>query len=114
MRYNLKEAFAMATTVNMKNTQTGMFKKGFVGYSWTYLFFGCFVPLVRGELSIFLIHFVITFFTFGIWQIVFSFMYNKSYTTRLMDQGYKFADRDEVNANAAFKLGVDLKSHLGS
>ena len=32
----------------MKNETNGLMKKGFIGFSWTYLFFGGLVPLFRG------------------------------------------------------------------
>jgi hypothetical protein len=42
----------MAKKVNMISLATGMMKQGFYGFSWTYLFFGFFVPLFRGELGV--------------------------------------------------------------
>ena len=42
----------MATKINIKHTQSGMVKTGFYGYSWTYLIFGWFAPLFRGELGV--------------------------------------------------------------
>ena len=96
----------MAKRVALINPQTGVMKSGFYGFSWTFLFFGWFVPLFRGELMIALLHFIITLITFGFWQIIFAFLYNKQYTTRLLEKGYVLNDSDEVNMDARRKLGI--------
>ena len=49
----------MAITVPIKHTQSGIMKTGFYGFNWTYLFFGWFVPLFRGELFIGALAFVV-------------------------------------------------------
>lgn len=98
----------MAKTVMMKNQQSGVIKKGFYGFSWTYLLFGWFVPLFRGELGIAVLHFFLGILSCGIAQLIFCFLYNKQYTQRLLEKGYRFADRPEVNSAAAVSLSVDL------
>lgn len=102
----------MAQVVMMKNDRTGLVKKGFVGFSWTYLFFGFWVPLIRGELVVAALHLLFTMFTFGLWQLIVAFLYNKQYTSRLIEGGYRFADTEALNRLAAEKIGVDLNSHL--
>ncbi len=101
----------MATVVMMKNPSTGLIKKGFFGYSWTYLLFGFWVPLIRGELGVAALHLVFSFVTFGLWQFVVSFLYNKQYTSRLISQGYRLADTPSLNTLAAGKIGIDLSAH---
>jgi len=96
----------MAKKVALIHPQTGLMKSGFYGFSWTFLFFGWFVPLFRGELLIALMHFVITILTAFLWQIIFAFLYNKQYTTRLLEKGYVLNDTDEVNEEARQKLGI--------
>ena len=96
----------MAKKVALIHPQTGLLKSGFYGFSWTFLFFGWFVPLFRGELLIALLHFTITVITIGLWQIIFAFLYNKQYTTRLLEKGYVLNDTEEVNEEARQKLGI--------
>lgn len=96
----------MAKKVALIHSQTGLMKSGFYGFSWTFLFFGWFVPLFRGELMIALLHFTITVITIGLWQIIFAFLYNKQYTTRLLEKGYVLNDSAEVNEEARQKLGI--------
>ena len=98
----------MAKKVALIHPQTGLIKSGFYGFSWTFLFFGWFVPLFRGELLIALMHFVITVITFGIWQIIFAFLFNKQYTSRLLEKGYVLNDTEEVNEEARQKLGIAI------
>ncbi|MDI2090946.1 hypothetical protein [Commensalibacter oyaizuii] len=97
----------MAQAVRIKNKTSGMIKNGYVGYSWTYLFFGWFVPLFRGEIGIAILHFIVSFLTCGLWQIIFSFLYNKQYMTRMLGQeGWELADSEELNALARQKLKI--------
>ena len=96
----------MAKRVALIHPQTGLMKSGFYGFSWTFLFFGWFVPLFRGELMIALLHFTITVITIGLWQIIFAFLYNKQYTTRLLEKRYVLNDTEEVNEEARQKLGI--------
>jgi hypothetical protein len=100
-----------AKRVSMKNPTTGQIKSGFYGFSWTYFFFGWWVPLLRGELGVAALHLLFSIFTLGIWQIIVSFMYNRQYTSRLIEAGYRFFDKPEINQDAAAYIGVDLDVH---
>ena len=102
----------MAHAISMRNPSNGLIRNGFIGFSWTYLFFGFLVPLFRGELLIAVLHALCTAITAGIWQFVFCFFYNKQYTTRMIEQGFKFADSPYLNEKAARAIGVDLSGHL--
>ncbi len=64
------------------------------GFSWTTLFFGVFVPLVRGDGKWFLIMLVANLCTFGMASIVFSFIYNKIYINDLLEKGYVFQENN--------------------
>ena len=96
----------MAKKVTLKNPSTGLMKQGFYGYSWTYLFFGFFVPLFRGELVVGALHLLFTLFTGGLWQLIVSFLYNNQYMTRMLEKGYVLNDKEEVMAAARMKLGI--------
>ena len=96
----------MAKKVALINPKTGIMKTGFYGFSWTFLFFGWFVPLFRGELLIALLHFAITILTVFLWQFIFAFLYNKQYTIRLLEKGYVLNDSVEVNEEARRILGI--------
>ena len=96
----------MAKKVNMISPTSGMMKQGFYGYSWTYLFFGFFVPLFRGELGVAALHLLFSMFTFGIWQIIVSFLYNKQYMTRMLEKGYVLKDEESIMNDARMKLGI--------
>ncbi|MCO5415017.1 MULTISPECIES: hypothetical protein [Ralstonia] len=97
----------MATAVMMKHPASGMIKKGYFGFSWTYLFFGWWVPLFRGELGVAALHLLFTIFTFGFWQLIVAFLYNKQYMTRMLtEKNYVLADTEPVNTMAKLKLGI--------
>jgi hypothetical protein len=96
----------MATKIIIQHPSNGLTKNGYFGYSWTYLFFGWFVPLFRGELGVAALHLLFSAFTFGIWQIVMSFLYNKQYMTRMLEKGYVLKDSEERMGQARIALGV--------
>ncbi|RKP52075.1 hypothetical protein [Trinickia fusca] len=99
----------MATAVLIKHPGSGMMKKGYFGFSWTYLFFGWWVPLFRGEVSIAALHLLLTVFTLSLWQFIMAFLYNKQYMTRmLVDKGFVLADSNAKNTEARIKLGIAL------
>lgn len=100
-----------AKRVMMKNMSTGQIKTGFYGFSWTYLFFGWFVPLFRGELGVAALHLLFTLVTFGLWQLIVCFLYNRQYTQRLIAAGFRIVDENSVAMIAAEKLGLDLAIH---
>ena len=72
-------------TLKNENGVTKQVKKGF---SWTMLFFGVFVPLIRGDIKWFAISLVAAFVTVGISWLVFPFIYNKLYLNDLLNKGY--------------------------
>jgi hypothetical protein len=96
----------MATQVIIQHPLNGLTKKGYFGYSWTTLFFGWFVPLFRGELGVAALHFLFTLITFGLWQLIVSFIYNRQYMTRMLEKGYQLKDTEAVMAEARMKLGI--------
>jgi hypothetical protein len=98
----------MAQPIAIKHPPSGLVKQGYYGFSWTYLFYGFFVPLFRGEPVIALLHLIFSVLTAGLWQLIVSFLYNKQYMTRMLTAGWVLADSEAKNAIAASKLGVVL------
>ncbi|MSQ81108.1 MAG: hypothetical protein EXR41_05330 [Candidatus Methylopumilus sp.] len=98
----------MATAVIIKHPSSGMIKIGYYGFSWSYLIFGWFVPLYRGELGVAALHMLFSIITLGLWQIIVAFLYNKQYMTRMFITGWVLADSENNNEMAAARLGVIL------
>ncbi len=96
----------MAKLVLIKHPASGLIKNGRFGFSWTYFFFGAFVPAIRGELGVAVLHFVLSIITFGFWQLIVAFLYNKQYMTRMLEKGYVLADSADTNAKARVALGI--------
>ena len=96
----------MATKILIKHKESGMMETGKYGFSWTYFFFGFFVPLFRGEIGVGALHFLFAFVTLGLWQLIVSFLYNKQYMTRMMTNGWELAGTEEENQKARAALGM--------
>lgn len=104
----------MADVILLKHAQSGIVKKGYVGFSWTTLFFGLFPALFRADFATFIGGFVIwiilAVFSYGILaiiaSIVWAFVYNSYYTKKLLERGYEFADSPDRIAYARQRLGV--------
>ena len=92
--------------INVKHNESGILKNCFVGYSWTYFFFGFFVPIFRGEISIGVFHLIFSLVTFGIFQLIMPFLYNKQYSTRLLNNSWSLNDSEENNSIARQKIGI--------
>jgi hypothetical protein len=96
----------MAKEIKILHKDSGMMKNGLYGFSWTYFFFGFFVPLFRGELGVGALHLLFTCVTFGIWQFIACFIYNKQYMTRMLTSGWELAGTEEENKEAQLVLGI--------
>ena len=92
--------------VLIKHTQSSIVKKGYVGFCWTYLLFGWIVPVFRGEIGIGALHLLFTLITFGIFQIIMPFLYNKQFMVRHLTNGYELSDEKSVNLMAKQRLGI--------
>jgi hypothetical protein len=90
----------------LKHKDSGIRKTARLGWSWTYYYFGFLVPIFRGEITIAVLHLVITIFTLGLFQIIWSFLYNKQHMTRLLTSGWILSDSLEVEEFAKRKLGI--------
>lgn len=76
--------------VLLVNNYTGEQKHVKKGFSWTMLFFGVFVPLLRGDWKWFLITAIAAVLTYGVSWVVFPFFYNKLYINDLLKKGYSY------------------------
>jgi|TARA_B110000881_G_scaffold186192_1_gene174811 hypothetical protein len=100
----------MAIEIPIKHNESGLLKTGVHGFSWTYLFFGFFVPLFRGETQTAFIHLILQVITGGIWQIYCCFVYNKNYMTRMLTSGWELDGSEDQNRIAATELGIAYES----
>ena len=101
----------MASKINIRHKEGGIIKTGFYGFSWTYLFFGFFVPLFRGELGVGALHLLFTLVTGGLWQLIVCFLYNKQYMTRMLTRGWILDGSDSEKTMASSALGVAIPSN---
>ena len=92
--------------INLKHTNSGLNKPGYVGYCWTYFFFSFFVPIFRGEILIGILHLIFSVVTFGLFQLVIPFLYNKQFTSRMLTSGWELSDTEEDMQVARLKLGI--------
>lgn len=104
----------MAKAVRLVHKDSGIIRQGYFGFSWTTLFFGTIPALFRGDFLTFIGSFLVYALTgictagFGILiaQIAWAFLYNGYHTRRLLERGYRLADRQDVMAAAYAKLNV--------
>tara|TARA_B100001063_G_scaffold61411_1_gene55632 strand:- start:73 stop:447 length:375 start_codon:yes stop_codon:yes gene_type:complete len=92
--------------INLKHTNSSLNKPGYVGYCWTYFFFSFFVPIFRGEILIGVLHLIFSVVTFGLFQLVIPFLYNKQFTSRMLTSGWELSDTEENMQVARLKLGM--------
>lgn len=96
----------MQKNVRLIHSNSGLVKDGYVGYSWTYLVFGWFVPMFRGELAIGVVHFVFTLISAGLSQLFFPFIYNRQYMTRMLTSGWQLDSSDSNYELAKRRLNI--------
>lgn len=97
----------MADKVLMKNAH-GVIKKAYIGFSWTSLFFGFFVPMFRGDWIgagiCFAIALLVGIFTLGLGSVVFfivwAWIYNAQHMRRLIKRGFEPTGSPELIAMA--------------
>lgn len=70
----------------------GLIKKAKIGFSWTTLFFGFFVPLIRGGAKWAVVMLLADCASIFLANIILSFFYNGFYLRDLLEKGYTAAD----------------------
>lgn len=86
----------MASEIALTHS-SGLRRKAYVGWSWTSFFFGGFPALFRGDFFGFFVWFVValvlSILTYGIGGLIFwlvwSAIYNRWHTRRLIERGYQ-------------------------
>ena len=82
--------------IKVKNERTGVTRESKIGFSWTALFFGCLVPLLRSDYKWFFASLIISLVTVGFFWLVFPFIYNKIYIKELLGNGFTpISDEDK-------------------
>lgn len=81
--------------IYLKN-DAGLVKKVPLGFSWTTLFFGGCVPLLRGDLKWFFIMIFLSLLTLGFSWFIVPFIYNKKYISNLICLGWKPATQENT------------------
>ena len=90
--------------VKLKNSN-GVIRKVPIGFSWTTLFFGIFVPLFRGDVKWFFIMLIVNLLTIGISGLIFPFIYNRIYIRGLMIDK-NLIPADDVSRKILQKKGI--------
>mgnify|MGYP003324393575 CR=1 FL=1 len=96
--------------IQVRNKESGIEGRVFVGYCWTYFLFGFFVPIFRGEITVGLFHLILSLLTLGLFQLVMPFLYNKQYSIRLLTDSWVLNDNEEKNRVAEDKLQLTTES----
>lgn len=95
--------------VYMRNS-IGVVKQVKLGFSWTMLFFGIFVPLFRGDLKWTVLSLILVIITSGLAWFVLPFIYNKLYIKSLLENGWMPAD--EMSRNAMLAKGLPVPRQM--
>ena len=89
---------------NIITLEKGLSRKpAIIGFSFTTLFFGWFVPLFRSDIKWFAIMLIASIVSLGLSWFVFPFIYNKLYLNLLLEEGYKPASKEEELALKQFE-----------
>lgn len=70
----------------------------------------CFPAIFRGDLLIGVLFLLLQWFTFVLAGLIWAFNYNTTYTTKLIEQGYEFADSPMLVNKARGKLGIAART----
>lgn len=84
-------------TILLKSKYSSDVKEVKMGFSWTTLFFGIFVPLIRGDWKWAVITLLLALITGGLSWFVVPFFYNKVYIKELISKGFTPTTMTELN-----------------
>ena len=91
--------------VYLRNS-VGVVKQVKLGFSWTMLFFGIFVPLFRGDLKWTVLSLILVLVTSGLAWFILPFVYHKLSIKSLLEDGWMPAD--EMSRNAMLAKGLPV------
>ena len=94
----------------IKHKDSNLQRRCFVGYSWTYFLFGFFVPIFRGEIVIGIVHAILALITFGLFQLIMPFLYNKQHAVRMLTNSWVLDDSPDMNKLACEKIGIKYEN----
>lgn len=86
----------------------GLIKECPTGFSWTTLFFGIFVPLLRGWMGFAVIWLIASVCTLGIACLIFPFIINKKYIEHLMQLGFGPASQADYAVLSSIGLTIQM------
>ncbi len=78
--------------IDLKSPTTNEIVSRKIGFSWTTILFGYFVPLFRKDWKWFFIMLIAGIFTSGLSGFVFAFLYNKLHIHTLLSKGFQPAN----------------------
>ena len=96
----------MAQNIRLRHAQSGVITTGVYGFSWTTLFFSGFPAIFRGDLITGVIVLILSASSFWLVAIIWALLYNRVYTTRLLERGYVFDDDPEKVREAKRALRI--------
>lgn len=79
----------LQSSLILKNPRTGEIKSAPLGFSWSVLLFGFFVPFYRHDWKWGTLMLITYILTWGLISIPFALIYNKYYARSLFQHGYK-------------------------
>ena len=96
----------MAQKIVLKRPD-GTFQESYIGFSWTCLFFGFCVPLLRKDYLHALICLILSAPGWALGPLIYAFIYNKMFTKNLIEKnGYRIEGTEVEVALLKQKLGV--------
>ena len=80
------------------------------GFSFTYMFFGSFVPLFRGHIGGFFLTFFVEVCSCGLAHLIFLFCYNGMYINWLANNGFRRLGIDETGKRSDGAINIQINT----
>lgn len=102
------------STLIMENQTTGELVRAPVGWSWTSLFFGFFVPFFRQDWLGGFVSLILTIFVAGAVNIVMAFMYNRYYIGAKVKEGFVVTGAESTYSYAELEQKVGIRFRIAT